>query len=65
LYTLQQHDELKQIASLKAENQQLKMSQKELLSAYHQLKAEQAEMFQMVKQLQIERQGSIELTRLR
>lgn len=62
LYTLQQHEELKQLA---AENAQLKESNRQALSAYHSLINEQSELRQLVNALIQNQNGSIELTSLK
>jgi len=62
LYTLQQHEVLKQ---MELENQQLQVAHKQLLTAYHDLMAEQNETRQLVNELLQKNKGSIELTSLK
>ncbi|MCF6263987.1 MAG: hypothetical protein L3J24_10430 [Xanthomonadales bacterium] len=61
LYTLQQHEDLKQLTH---ENAQLKASNREVLTAYHALKSEQIELRQMVNSIILNQSDSIELTSL-
>jgi len=68
LYTLQQHEELKQVAALKEENAQLKAAHRQLLTAFHaqQEKLDKVDQLeQMVNQLIQSKEGKSVYTSLK